>query len=66
MILNSTAEISNMIEMLEDGDRIFVIEMIKRLMRDDVATPNDILSHHIALEEYQRGETVSHDDINWN
>jgi len=33
---------------------------------DDVATPDDIASHITAMEEYRRGETVSHDDIDWN
>jgi len=28
--------------------------------------PDEIEAHKIAMEEYKRGETVAHDDINWD
>ena len=30
------------------------------------ATPDDIAAHAAAMEEYRRGETVAHEDIDWN
>jgi len=32
---------------------------------DDVATPELIARHKIAMDEFHRGETVDHDDIDW-
>jgi len=42
-----------------------VYELILNLVHDDVATPEIIANHHTAMEEYLRGETVDHDDIDW-
>ena len=36
-----------------------------RLAPDDVATPDDLAAHAAAMEQYRRGETVAHEDINW-
>ena len=36
------------------------------LAPDDVATPDDLAAHATAMEEYRRGETVTHEEINWN
>jgi len=33
---------------------------------DDIATPDDIISHELAQKEYAAGETISHDMIDWN
>ena len=32
---------------------------------DDMATPDDLESHRIAMEEYAAGQTVPHDAVNW-
>jgi len=37
-----------------------------RIILDDMATPELIANHKIAIEEYQRGETINHEDIDWN
>ena len=36
------------------------------VIQDDIATPDDIAAISVAREEYLRGETVSHDDIDWD
>ena len=33
---------------------------------DTLATADDLKAHRLAMEEYERGETVSHNDINWD
>ena len=53
-------------DMLTEREQKLVFELIHSLAPDDIATPDDIASHITAMEEYQRGETVSHDDINWD
>ena len=32
----------------------------------DIATPELIEKHEVAMGEYLRGETVGHEDINWD
>ena len=44
----------------------FVLEIIKRFLPDDVATPDELGAIAKAREEYRRGETVSHESINWD
>jgi hypothetical protein len=36
------------------------------LVLDDVATPELIARHEIAMDEYLRGETINHENIDWN
>lgn len=31
-----------------------------------IATEDDLKSHRLAMEEYERGKTISHNDINWD
>ena len=33
---------------------------------EDAATPDDLAAHAAAMEEYRRGETVAHENIDWN
>ena len=39
-------------------------QRIKQAM-EDFASEDDREAHHIAMQEYMRGKTVSHDDIDW-
>ena len=42
------------------------LEIAKRFISDDVATSDDLKDINLARAEFARGETVSHDDINWD
>ena len=53
-------------DLLTEQEQILVFELINRLAPDDIATPDDLANHAVAVEEYRRGETVSHDDIDWD
>ena len=53
-------------DMLSDHEQNLVFELIKSLAPDDITTQEDIASHAAAVEEYFRGETVSHNNINWD
>jgi len=37
-----------------------------RFIPEDDPLPDEVVSHAVAMEEYRRGETVSHDDIDWD
>ena len=53
-------------DLLSEQEQILVLELLKRLAPDDVATPEDIAAHEAAMGDYKRGELVRHEDINWN
>ena len=53
-------------DLLTEREQFLVFELIKRLAPDDIATPDDITTHTAAMEDYKRGETISHEDINWD
>jgi len=53
-------------DLLPSRKQSLVYELIISLVPDDVATPELIANHEIAMSEYLRGETVDHDDIDWN
>jgi len=53
-------------DLLTEREQNLVFELIHSLAPDDIATPDDIANHVIAMKEYRRGETISHEDINWD
>lgn len=59
-------KISYMVEQLEESEQIIIFEIVKRFLPDDVATPDDLEAIATAREEFSRGETVNHNDINWD
>ncbi|MCL2693509.1 MAG: hypothetical protein FWE60_00205 [Oscillospiraceae bacterium] len=63
---NLTREITTMIEMLHESEQILILEIVKRFLPDDIASPDDIAAHNAAMEEYRRGETIRHEDIDWS
>ena len=48
----ATREAINLMEILPESDQKFALEFIKKLV--------------LAVREMQAGETVSHNDINWD
>lgn len=57
-----------MIDHVQEEDLVILLTLIQRLCQDadDIATEDDIECHRLAVEEYQRGETVRHEDIDWD
>jgi hypothetical protein len=53
-------------DLLSEQEQQLVYEIMKRLAPDDIATSDDIAAHTSAVEEYRRGETIKHEDINWD
>lgn len=41
-------------------------EIVRRFLPDDIATPDDLEASREARAEYARGQTVSHEAINWD
>ena len=61
-----TRQITEIVEQLPETDLTLVLEIVKRFLPDDVATADDLKTISIAQEEYRCGETVSHEDIDWD
>ena len=59
-------QLVEMIDCLPEQEQVLVFEIVKRFVPDDVATPDDFRAIQEAREEYAQGETVNHNDINWN
>ena len=63
---NVTAEINYMVELLPEQEQRLVLEIVKRFIPDDVATPDDIAAIKASDEDARLGRTVRHEDINWD
>ncbi len=62
-IRNQLLEIIDYMPMRE---QILLLEIAQRFVPDDIATPDDLAAIKAARAEYQNGETISHEDINWD
>lgn len=59
-------QLVEMIDCMQEPEQILLFEIAKRFVADDVATADDLRAIQAAHEEYTRGETVSHNNIDWN
>lgn len=59
-------QLDEMIDCLPESEQILLLEIVKRFVPDDVATANDIIAIKAAREDYERGETIAHEAINWD
>lgn len=59
-------QLDEMIDCLPEQEQVLLFEIVKRFVPDDVATAADLIDIQVARAEYARGETVSHESINWN
>lgn len=58
-------QLDAMIDNLTEQDQNLLLEIVSRFLPDDIATPQDLEDITTARREYQAGETVSHDAIDW-
>lgn len=54
------------IDCLPEAEQSLLLEIARRFLPDDVATPDDLEEINQARAEYDRGQTVPHEAINWN
>jgi len=62
-------QLLNMVELVPEKELPIILEVVRHFIPndiDDIATPDDVIAHKKAIQEYISGETVSHDDIDWN
>lgn len=58
-------QLVEVIDILPEKEQSLLLEIARRFMPDDVATPDDLAAIEAARAEYAAGETVPHDAINW-
>ena len=65
--MSRTAQnVAHLYEQLSEREQSIIAELIYRLLPDDIATPDDLITIAESQTDYERGETISHNDINWD
>ena len=65
--MSRTAQnVAQMYDQLSEREQSIIAELIYRLLPDDIATPDDLRAIAKSQADYERGEIVSHDDIDWD
>ncbi len=59
-------QLVGVIDCLPEAEQSLLLEIARRFLPDDVATPDDLEAIREARAEYARGQTVSHEAINWS
>ena len=62
-------QILNMVELVPERELPIILEVVRRFVPtdiDDIATPDDIAACQQAMREYRAGQTISHNNIDWD
>jgi len=59
------SELVEAIDFLEESELALLLEIARRFIPDDVATQEDIFDIQLADEEFECGEYVLQEDIEW-
>lgn len=59
-------QLVGVIDCLPETEQSLLLEIARRFLPDDVATPDDLADIQAARAEYANGETIPHEAINWD
>lgn len=59
-------QLVSVIDCLPEADQALLLDLARRFLSDDIATPEDLAAIETARAEYAAGETVPDSEINWN
>ena len=59
-------QLHTLVDMVEEMGLDTLYNVMIRFISDDDPFPDEIASHAAAMEEYQRGDIVGEDDIDWD
>ena len=59
-------QLVGVIDCLPEREQSLLLEIARRFLSDDVATPDDMEAIQEARADYMNGQTVPHNAINWN
>ena len=54
------------IDCMPEQEQALLFEIAKRFVSDDIASADDLEAISAARQELRAGETVSHNEINWD
>ena len=58
-------QLVGVIDCLPETEQSRLLEIARRFLPDDTASPDDLRDIQQARAEYDRGETIPHEAINW-
>jgi len=65
--MNTTRQqLHTLVDMVEEMGLETLYNVMVRFIPDDEPLPDEIIAHKAASENYNRGEYISHKDINWD
>lgn len=65
--MNATRQqLHEIIDIVDPNELNILYRLLVKFIPEDNPTPDEIEAIRIGREEFERGETVSHNDINWN
>ena len=59
-------QLVGVIDCLPETEQSLLLEIARRFLPEDTASPDDVEAIREARAEYARGQTVPHEAINWN
>ena len=59
-------QLIQVIDYLPETEQSLLLEIARRFLPDDIASADDLDAIALARREFAEGETVSHNDIDWN
>ncbi len=59
-------QLVGVIDCLPETEQSLLLEIARRFLPDDIATPDDLEAIQQARAEYADGQTVPHNAINWD
>lgn len=59
-------QLAQVIDCLPETEQTLLLEIAIRFIPDNIATPDDLEAIQTARADYENGETISHDSINWD
>lgn len=59
----TTTRLAELVELLPEDEQIIILQLVIKLLPDDVATDEDLKDIAQARAEYARGECVTLEDI---
>ena len=65
-MLSVKNQLLEIIDILPEEEQILLLNVARHFLPDDIATRDDLEAVAEALQEYENGETVSRDSINWD
>jgi len=66
MSVATRQNLHTLVDMVDDVGLETLYNVMIRFIPEVEPFDDEISSHKIAVEEYKKGDTVSHNEINWN